>query len=74
VKSDGLKALDEPIRSKAQTLIDECSKLGLFVVPNGELEGWMNQGVSKGRQWNRGALEELHNGHCPTDLKRSLSL
>jgi hypothetical protein len=42
----------------------------LFVVPKGELESWMNLGVSKGREWNRKALEELHNRKCPDELRQ----
>jgi hypothetical protein len=73
VKSAGVKAFDESARSEVKSLIDLCKRVGLFVVPKGELEGWLSLGVSKGREWNRLALEELHSQRCPADLQEFLT-
>jgi ABC-type cobalamin/Fe3+-siderophores transport system ATPase subunit len=69
VKSEGVRAFDEPTRSRVENLINLCKDIGLFVVPKGELESWLSLGVSKGREWNRLALEELHSQRCPADLQ-----
>jgi energy-coupling factor transporter ATP-binding protein EcfA2 len=54
-------------------LIERCNSLGLFIVPKGELEGWMKLGMGKGRTWNRLALEKLHEGNCPADLQKFIA-
>ncbi|OPK11431.1 ATP-dependent endonuclease [Pseudomonas sp. VI4.1] len=67
LKKDGLDALDLPFRTQAEYIIKECKKIGLFIVPVGELEGWIKLGVRKNR-WVLPALEKIHNGECPNNL------
>jgi ABC-type transport system involved in cytochrome c biogenesis ATPase subunit len=50
-------------------LVEECKKIGIFIVHKGELEGWIDVGTGKGKKWNQLALERLHSGGCPNDLK-----
>lgn len=69
VKSRGLAHFEGQDRTNVQRFIDLCMERGLFVVSKGELEGWMSLGASKGKNWNRKALEELHDGNCPGDLR-----
>lgn len=69
VKKEGANFFKDGNIAKFEQLIIACNKLGLFIVPKGELEGWMQLGVTKGRTWNRLALEKLHEGNCPPDLK-----
>lgn len=52
-----------------ENLIEDLAKMGVFVVPCGELEQWIDTGVSKGREWNRKALEKLQVEGCPTRLE-----
>jgi ABC-type cobalamin/Fe3+-siderophores transport system ATPase subunit len=52
-----------------ESLIEDLAKMGVFVVPCGELEQWINTGVSKGREWNRNALEKLQTEGCPKRLE-----
>lgn len=52
-----------------ESLIEDLAKVGLFVVPCGELEQWIDTGVNKGREWNRKALEKLQTEGCPQQLK-----
>ena len=47
---------------RRSALIKMCSEVRPFVVSKGELESWMDLGVSKGKEWNRKALQELHEG------------
>jgi ABC-type cobalamin/Fe3+-siderophores transport system ATPase subunit len=68
LKKTGVSFLDEPIRSKALEVIEYCSTKGLFIVPVGELESWINLGVRKNR-WVVAALEAMHRGECPEELR-----
>ena len=68
VKNDGLDAFKSPYKEKTQLIIDELLKLGLFIVPVGELEGWIKLGVRKNR-WVLSALEEIYANRCPENLK-----
>ena len=68
LKKEGIFSLEEALQAKAQRIIDESSKLGLYIVPVGELEGWMKLGVRKNR-WVLLALQEIHDGRCPENLK-----
>lgn len=67
IKQNGIESLEESFRQKAQRIIDESLSLGLYIVPVGELEGWIKLGVRKNR-WALPALEEIHEGRCPANL------
>lgn len=69
IKKDGIGALAEEFRQKAQRIIDESLSVGLYIVPVGELEGWIKLEVRKNR-WTLPALEEIHKGRCPENLKK----
>lgn len=68
LKKNGVGALGDTFRSKAQGIINFSKTLGLFIVPVGELESWINLDVRKNR-WVVPALEVLHRGDCPATLK-----
>ncbi|CAC9640619.1 hypothetical protein [uncultured Gammaproteobacteria bacterium] len=68
VKKDGIDILKGEFRQKAQCIIDISLDVGLYIVPVGELESWMKLGVRKNR-WVLPALEEIHGGRCPDNLK-----
>lgn len=68
IKKEGIDALSEEFRQKAQRIISESIGFGLYIVPVGELESWMNLGVRKNR-WALPALEEIYGGRCPENLK-----
>jgi len=69
VKAKGICYFADETRAQADELFALLQEVGLFVVPNGELEGWMKLGIAKGQRWNRAALERLHDGNCPDDLR-----
>jgi predicted ATPase len=71
VKSQGVEffARDPTIKSALETLLAELAKVGLFVVPVGELEGWLKGNGPKGHVWNRNMLEIISKGNCPENLK-----
>lgn len=70
VKATGVDYFTGADRKNVDEFVSKCTGIGLFVVPKGELERWMNLGVSKGREWNRKALDELHSGKCPAELRQ----
>ncbi|MGA3289994.1 MAG: AAA family ATPase [Candidatus Bathyarchaeia archaeon] len=53
LKENGIKALSEIEKAKAELLLDELCKYGLFIVPEGELECWLKEIGVKGHtpQW-----------------------
>ncbi len=69
VKAQGINYFSGEVRAIAERLVGDLAKIGLFVVPCGELEGWIPIGIAKGRRWNAAALEKLHAGECPSDLR-----
>lgn len=68
-KKIGISLLSPPDATKADELIERLAALGLFVVPCGELESWMNLGQPKGSKWNQAALQTLHSNTCPQELQ-----
>lgn len=70
IKKDGVKALNEEQQSNVLQLIDGLAKVGLFVVPVGELEGWIKLGTNKKNKWIIPALEEINNRKTPDELKK----
>jgi hypothetical protein len=55
--------------SLSTDLLSRLATLGVFVVPCGELENWIDLGMSKGQRWNLAALDRLHTGNCPAPLQ-----
>lgn len=68
VKRQGISYFTGDQRIKVESLIEDLAKIGVFVVPCGELEQWIDTGASKGKEWNRKALEKLQNEGCPKEL------
>lgn len=69
VKAKGIDHFQGGDRADVDELLKLLKSIGLFIVPCGELEGWMKLGIAKGSRWSRAALEELHGGKCPGDLR-----
>jgi len=69
VKKQGTSYFTGDQLDTVKCLIKELAKVGVFVVPCGELEQWIDTGVSKGREWNRKALEKLQAEDCPPELE-----
>lgn len=70
IKKDGVKALNEEQQINVLQLLDGLAKVGLFVVPVGELEGWIKLGTNRKSKWIIPALEEIHNKKTPDELKK----
>jgi len=69
VKRKGISHFTGDQLAAVVSLIEDLAKIGVFVVPCGELEQWIDTGASKGKDWNRKALEKLQTEGCPTDLE-----
>jgi len=67
LKKKGIESLSEELKIKANELIEICVEVGLFIVPVGELEGWIDLQVKKNR-WALPALEKIHSNECPSNL------
>lgn len=68
-KKRGISCMSGAKEAEARGLIEELAKFGVFVVPCGELESWMELGRPKGSGWNQAALQALHANSCPEGLK-----
>ena len=69
VKQEGIAGVPVEVRDKLSEII-ELSKLnGLFVVPVGELEKWIDLGTSQKNKWIIPALEILFEDKCPVALR-----
>lgn len=67
IKKQGVNYLEEPFQSKANEIINVCAENGLFLVPVGELEGWIPLNARKNK-WIVPALNVLSQGKCPQNL------
>lgn len=68
IKRDGVAALPLDEKANADQLIAELVKVGFFVVPVGELEGWINLGTHKKNKWIVPALELINSRKTPPEL------
>jgi hypothetical protein len=72
LKSAGVEGLPEDQRDDARKFLRECSEVGLFIVPVGELEAWM--AVAKGKEGTGEMLETIHAGNCPSHLQTFVAM
>ncbi len=70
IKRDGIGSLDPEQQTNASELIAALSKIGLFVVPVGELEGWIDLGTHKKNKWIVPALETIRDHKTPEPLSQ----
>lgn len=58
-KKKGIEGFNEEIRSTVLELISELNQKNIFIIPVGELEGWMDLGTSRKNNWIVKALNEI---------------
>ena len=54
LKSGGIAALPDELGSRIQSIVTRLEAVGLFLVPVGELEGWLSAAeikASKSKKW-----------------------
>lgn len=65
----GIDAVDDDLRPWVEQLMDELHGVGLFLVPKGQLQGWIDFGGPQSREdWFFNAVSDLELGECPADL------
>ncbi|MFC6102828.1 ATP-dependent nuclease [Olivibacter domesticus] len=67
-KERGVIGFDPAIQDDVRELLEICNGIGLFIVPVGELEGWINLEARKNR-WVVPALHQIYAGESPENLK-----
>lgn len=67
-KKLGVESFENRDKQKVRRFIGALKRHKLFVVPVGELEGWMNLGTRKKNKWIVIALNEIHNNNSSTQL------
>jgi len=70
IKKKGIELFPENEQKAIQKFLENLGVKGLFIVPVGELESWMNLGTTRKNKWIVLALEALHNGKCGSELRR----
>lgn len=69
IKTDGVQALDGELKNRIEKFLLDLSGEGVFVVPVGELEGWIDLGDVKKNKWIVPALEHVAKHGSPEPLK-----
>lgn len=69
VKDKGVIGFSSDIQKNVITLINDLKVKGIFVVPVGELEGWMDLETKQKNKWIIPALSKIHSGGCSPELK-----
>ncbi|MBJ6727348.1 AAA family ATPase [Geomesophilobacter sediminis] len=70
LKSSGLAVLKGTLKDDVEHLIEELGILGIFPVPVGELEGWIDLGEVKKNKWIVPALEHLAIHGAPDEVRQ----
>lgn len=58
-KKNGIEGFNEVIKPKVLDLINELNAKNIFILPVGELEGWMNLGTTRKNNWIILALDKI---------------
>ena len=69
VKRKGAEGAPAAIQSEIESLIRDAKSNGLYIVPVGELEGWLDLGTRKKNKWVILALEALSDHKCSSHLR-----
>ncbi len=68
LKLGGLNNLDGEPKQIVEQLINISKSFGLFIVPVGQLEGWITLGTTQKNKWIVLALESINDGNIPDKL------
>lgn len=69
IKEKGIIGFPAEIQDDVASLINDLKSNGVFIVPVGELEGWIDVGVKRKNKWIIPALNKIHAGKSPEGLK-----
>ncbi len=68
-KNNGIEGFPSEIQELVKDLIIELKGINLFIVPVGELEGWMKLGTTRKNKWIILALDEIFDNNSSELLK-----
>lgn len=68
IKKDGIEAFSKEVQPDAKRLLEITKSIGIFMVPVGVLEQWMDLGTNRKNKWIVLALEEIHNDNTSDNL------
>ncbi len=69
IKKHGVKKMPVGTKNTAKTIIQKAKNFGLFIVPYGELESWMNLKTRRKNVWVVKALKKIQNKKCSAKLE-----
>lgn len=70
----GIDAVNDDFRPWLEQLFDELQEVGIFIVPTGQLQGWLDFGADMSKpDWFFNAMSELEMSECPTNLELFVS-
>lgn len=67
-KKNGIEGFSEEIKPKVNHVIEELNNKNIFVLPVGELEGWMDLGTRRKNKWIVLALNEIFQKKTSNEL------
>jgi len=70
VKAGGVGSMPPKARELTKSLVEMCAEVGLFLVPVGELERWLDLGTTRKKDWIVRALHALVEGRSTPELDR----
>ncbi len=68
IKDKGISEFPKEVSSIAHSIVNNAKKQGLFIVPVGELEGWIDFGTKQKNKWIIPALEVVYAKKTPKEL------
>lgn len=70
VKSRGVSYFGTSLNDTVEQLFEATKKTNLFIVPVGELEGWLDVGTKQKNKWIVLALQNVSDGGCSNEVKK----
>lgn len=68
IKELGRDEFPDEVEEEVNRVFEEARSYGLFIVPTGELESWVDIDTTKGRHWVIDALDHMSENECPDEL------
>jgi hypothetical protein len=70
LRSEKLGILPPELRVWVEELLDEMKRIGIFVSPQGRMQGWMDGAAASDKEiWFNRAIQGLDRGECSADLR-----
>ena len=73
-KKNGIEGFSGEIKPKVKKIIEELNEKNIFILPVGELEGWMDLGTSRKNKWIVLALNEIFQKKTSEELVKFVDM